>query len=42
MFDKIVAERNNKINTLNKKIKYDKLTYCFKNENRIPMVLIVH
>ena len=37
IFDKIVAERNNEINTLNNKLKYDKLTYYFKYQNRIPI-----
>ena len=33
--DKTAAKRNNEINTLNNKIKYDKLTYYFKNEDMI-------
>ena len=37
IFDKIVAERNNEINTLSDKLKHDKLTYYFKYENRIPI-----
>ena len=36
-YDKIVAERSNEINTLKNKIKYDKLTYHFKSENKIPI-----
>ena len=37
IWDQIVAERSNEINTLNNKIKYDKLTYHFKSENRTPI-----
>ena len=37
IYDKIVAERKNKINTLNNKIEYDKLTYRFKRKDRIPI-----
>ena len=33
--DKTADKRNNEINTLNNKIKYDKLTYYFKNEDMI-------
>ena len=31
MYDKIVAERNNELNTLNNRIKYDELKYHFKS-----------
>ena len=34
LFGKFVAQRNKEINTL--KIKYDKLTYYFKSEDKIP------
>ena len=37
VYDKIVAERNNKINTLNDKIKYGNLTRHFKCDNRPPI-----
>ena len=37
--DKIVAERNNEINTLNNKIEYDKLTYHFNDFNS-PLALM--
>ena len=37
LYKKIVAEKNNEIHTLNNKIKYDKLTYSFKSEGRIPI-----
>ena len=37
MYDKIDVERSNEINTLNNKIKYDKLTYHFKNVNKTPI-----
>ena len=36
LFDKFVSDRNIEINTLNNKFKYDKLTYDFKSENKIP------
>ena len=35
LHDKTAAKRNNEINTLNNKTKYDKLTYYFKNEDMI-------
>ena len=35
LFHKFVAERNNKINSLKNIMKYDKLTYYFKSENKI-------
>ena len=35
IYDKIVAEMNDEINTLNNKTKYDKLTYYFKSKERI-------
>ena len=34
VYDKVVTERNNKINTLNDKIKYGNLTCHFKCDNR--------
>ena len=34
MYHKLFTERKNEINTLSQKIKYDKLTYYFKSENR--------
>ena len=37
MYDKIAAERNIEINTLNNKIKYGHLTYHFKSGDRIPI-----
>ena len=37
IYDKIVAERRNEINTLNNKIEYDKLTFHFKRKDRIPI-----
>ena len=37
MCDKIAAERNIEINTLNNKIKYDNLTYYLKSDDRIPI-----
>ena len=37
IYDKIVAERKNEINTLNNKIEYDKLTFHFKRKDRIPI-----
>ena len=39
IYDKIVANRKNEINTLINKIEYDKLTYQFKSEDRIPITL---
>ena len=36
IYDKIVAKRNNKINIWKNKIKYDKLMYYFKNDDRTP------
>ena len=36
IYDENLAERNNGRNALNNKIKYDKLTYYFKSEDRIP------
>ena len=36
-YDKIIAEMNNEINTLNNKIKYDKLMHYFKSEDTIPI-----
>ena len=33
IYDKIVAEKSNEINNLYNKIKYDKLTYYYINEN---------
>ena len=38
---KLFLKKKNELNTLNKKNKYDKLTYCIKRENKIPVVLIV-
>ena len=35
IYDKFITERNNGINTLNNEIKYDKLTFYFKSEDRI-------
>ena len=35
--EKILAERENEINTLNNKTEYDKLMYHFKNEDGIPI-----
>ena len=37
IYDKIVAERKNERNTLNNKMEYDKVTYHFKSEDRIPI-----
>ena len=37
LYDKFVTETNNESNTLSSKIKYDKLTYYFKSEDRIPI-----
>ena len=37
IFDEVVAERSNVKDTLNNKIKYAKLTYYFKSENRTPI-----
>ena len=37
MYDKIVAERKNDINTLNNKIENDESTCHFKIEDRIPI-----
>ena len=37
VYDKIVTEGNNKINTLNDKIKYGNLTRHFKCDNRPPI-----
>ena len=37
IYDKLVAETNNEINTLKNEIKYYKLTYCFGSEDRIPI-----
>ena len=36
IYDKIVTERNNRINIWNNKIIYNKLKYYFKNGGRIP------
>ena len=36
IYEKLVAERNNEINTLNNKIKYE-LTYYFESEYKIPI-----
>ena len=38
LFGKIFVEMNNKRNTLNNKVKYDKLMYNFKNKDRIPVI----
>ena len=38
IYDKIAIERSIEINTLSNKIKYDKLTYYFKNENRTLII----
>ena len=35
--DKFVAERNNEINNWSQKIRYDKLKYYLKSENKIPI-----
>ena len=37
IYNTIVAARNNEINTLNNKIKCDKLTYYFKSKD-IPII----
>ena len=37
IYDKIVAERNNEINTLSNEMEHDKLTHYFKSEDRIPI-----
>ena len=37
--DEIVTEMNSKINTLNNKIKYDKLIKYLKSEDSIPLIL---
>ena len=45
IYDKIVAERKNEINTFNNKTECDTLKYHFKSKNRTPIsfiVLIVH
>ena len=44
IYDKIDAERNNEIYTLNNRIKYGKLTYYFKSEDGVIvlMILVVH
>ena len=33
IYDKLVAERNNEMNTFSKEIKYNNLTYYFKDES---------
>ena len=38
LFGKILIEKNNKRNTLNNKIKYDKLMQNFKSKDRIPVI----
>ena len=37
IYDKIVPERPNEINTLKNKIKYDKLMHYFKSEDKISI-----
>ena len=37
IYNKMVAERNNEVNTLNNTIKYDKLTYYFNSQDKIPI-----
>ena len=41
IYDKIVAERSNEINTLNHKLEYDILMDHFKNEKRTPISFII-
>ena len=37
IYDKALAERSIEVNNLNNEIKYDKLTYPFKNETSTPI-----
>ena len=37
LYHNLIGERNNEINTLNNRIKYDKLTYYLKSEDKIPI-----